>query len=116
MSNLKQNTTQPQKRKKEAPKHNQKSGNNPQTPKKKDKDKKQSTLKENPLIITQVNLNHAKVPSLTLQENLDQKWNTDLKHIICIQEHWLFNFELDKMAEVHHDYEFTGKYLFCWYC
>ena len=32
------------------------------------------------------NLNRAKVPSLTLLENVDKEWNPDIKHVICIQE------------------------------
>ena len=82
----KSNMGQPTKRKKEKPKDNPKTENKPQTSKNNDKQTKQGTPKINPLIITQINLNHAKVPSLTLQENLDKKWSTDLKHIICIQE------------------------------
>ena len=37
-------------------------------------------------MVSQINLNHAKVPSLTLLENIDKEWNPDIKHVICIQE------------------------------
>ena len=78
--------TQPQKRKKEKCKIKFQKQNKLHNPRSKDTQDNQVSPKINPLIITQINLNHAKVPSLTLQEKLNKKWSSDLKHIIYIQE------------------------------
>ena len=86
MTHTKPNMAQPQKREKEKSKNEPQKQNQSHTPKTKDPRQQRVISKINPLTITQINLNHAKVPSLTLQENQDRKWNTDLKHIICIQE------------------------------
>ena len=31
--------------------------------------------------------------------------------IICLQEHWLFNFEKSNLANLHPEYDYTAKYV-----
>ncbi len=56
-----------------------------------EKDKINTTLKktepkEEKLTVTQINLNHAKLSSLNLLQNLDNPMKEETKHVICIQE------------------------------
>ena len=50
------------------------------------------------------NLNRAKVPSLTLLENIDKDWSPDIKHVICIQEPFK-NYKTGKIKNTSKNYK-----------
>jgi len=61
-------------------------------------------------MVTQINLNHAKVSSMTLLEEIDKEWNSDIKHIICIQEPFK-NYKTGKIKNTSKSYKnfFSNK-------
>ena len=65
-----------------------------------------SNQKEEKQIIklTQINLNHAKVPSSTLMETLNKEWTPDTKHIVLIQEPYK-NYKTGRIKNVSKNYK-----------
>ena len=109
MTHTKPEMAQPQKRKKEKSKNEPQKQNQPHISKKNTQELKNNP-KGKPLAITQINLNHAKVSSLTLQEQLDMNWSTDIKHIICIQEPYK-NYKTGRIknTSIHYKNYFSNK-------